>query len=345
MKKFREIDVSGDAHARGLMHGEQMSGEIADALTFYKDIFKQPATVVLEQARHFQRVIADFNAEYATEINGIAEGAGQDPLWIVALNARTEILGLLKQDGSNTPINECTSMCFKGPPILGQTWDWGLPLESLCAIMRIERPDGHVIRMLTEPGILGKIGMNSAGLGVCLNILTLGQPLTGVPVHVLLRGILDCASASEATAMIHGAALGTSSNVMVADKSGHCFDLEFAGAETLSPDYGDGNLVHTNHYLGEAINAADDPLFFNSHARMRRASERVVQAPEHTATIMCDILSDRSHNTFPIYRPYVPDDSVQDVGTVATIVMDLGVGEMHVRKGAELDNGFTTYTM
>lgn len=339
METFETVEISGAPHTRGVMHGEQLRDKIADALAFYRDIFKLPADVVLEQARYFQDVIGDFSADYADEINGIAEGAGQDPLWIVALNARTEILGLLNQTASN----ECTSMCFTGPPILGQTWDWGKPLEALCAIMRVTRPDGHVIRMLTEPGIIGKIGMNSAGLGVCLNILTLGQRLDGVPIHVMLRAILDCASADEAATVIDGAAWGKSSNVMVADKSGHCFDREFAGNETLTPGEFNGNLIHTNHYLGKEINAPDNPLFYNSHARMNRALERVSQTTAHTADAMQDILSDRAHELFPIYRPYLPDDSVQEVGTVATIVMDLGAGDMHVRKGSDPANGFTTY--
>jgi isopenicillin-N N-acyltransferase-like protein len=43
-------------------------------------------------------------------------------------------------------------------------------------VQKIIRPDGHQLIQLTEPGILGKIGMNSAGVGVCLNILAAGLP-------------------------------------------------------------------------------------------------------------------------------------------------------------------------
>lgn len=340
MQTFREIDIAGDARERGLSHGKQLQREIAEALVFYRDIFKLPDDVVLGQAAHFQPLIAAFNPDYADEINGIAEGCGHDPLWIVALNARTEILALNKQ----IQPNECTSICFTGPPILGQTWDWGQPLEDICTVMRISRPDGHVIRMLTEPGIIGKIGMNNAGLGVCLNILTLGEKLEGVPIHVMLRAILDCQSTDEAAAVIERAPMGKSSNVMVADRTGSCFDREFAGAETFRPEPQGGNLVHTNHYLGKEINAPDDPLFFNSRARLGRAAERLSQTTDPSAQSMMGILSDRSHDEFPIYRPYAPDDILQNLGTVATIVMDLTAAEMHIRKGNGVDTPFTTYT-
>lgn len=341
MSTFREIEITGDALERGVSHGEQLKDEIADALAYYHGVFNLPEAKVLEQASHFQRVITAFNDDYAKEIAGIAVGAGQDPLWIVALNARTEILALNNQIAPN----ECTSMCFTGPPILGQTWDWGQPLESVCAVMRINRPDGHVIRMLTEPGIIGKIGMNSAGLGVCLNILALGSKLEGVPIHAMLRAILDCQSTDEAVAVIDRAPEGKSSNVIVADRTGNCFDREFAGAETLNPEAILGNLVHTNHYLGKEINARSDPLFFNSRARLNTATELVSQTTEHSARSMMDILSDRSHDEFPIYRPYVADDIMQSLGTVATIVMDFATQQIHIRKGTDLDNPFMAYTV
>ncbi len=341
MPKFREIDIAGTAHERGVMHGEQMRDEIAEALSFYRDIFKMPEAEVFEQASHFHNVIAAFNADYIDEIKGIADGSGQDLLSIVALNARTEIFALKGQ----TSVNECTSMCFSQRPILGQTWDWGKPLEALCAVMRISRPDGHVIRMFGEPGIIGKIGINSAGLGVCLNILTLKRHLGGLPIHVMLRAILDCKSIAEAIAVIARAATGKSSNVIVADGMGACFATEFADDETFQPNAFEGNFVHTNHYLGREINDADDPLFFNSRARLKTASEGLSQIREHTVTSMIDILSDRTHDQFPIHRQYVADDVLQNVGTVATIVMNLSTQELHVRKGNNLDNSFATFSV
>jgi isopenicillin-N N-acyltransferase-like protein len=341
MQTFREINISGNAYERGIMHGEQLQGEIAEALNFYRSIFKLPEAVVLEQAAHFQPVIGDFNPDYLEEINSIAQGAEQDPLWIVALNARTEILAL----SGKISVNECTSLCFTARPILGQTWDWGKPLEGLCSVMKITQPDGHVIRMMSEPGIIGKIGMNNAGLGVCLNILTLGDKLDGVPIHVMLRAILDCKSAAEAAAVISRAPTGKSSNIIVADDSGHCFDLEFAGGETLSPDMVNGCYAHTNHYLGKEINGHEDPLFCNSRARMSTATDHVEQIDAYSVDTMIDILSDRSHDQFPIFRPYVPDDVLQDVGTVATIVMDLSAREFHIRRGNDPENTFTKYTV
>jgi hypothetical protein len=48
---------------------------------------------------------------------------------------------------------------------------------------------------------------------------------------------------------------------------------------------------------------------------------------------MKKILSDRSDSTYPIWRTYKPDTNLQEVGTVATIIMDLKEQKLHIRKG------------
>ncbi len=348
MSRFKEIMIIGDAHARGRAHGEQLRDEIATAIDFYRSAFALEDAIVMEQASYFRRVISDFNSDYATEIEGIAEAAGQDTLWLVALNARTEILALKNAKAATSRVaNECTSLCFGDTALVGQTWDWGEPLEHLCAVAHLEREDGHRIRMLVEPGMLGKIGMNSAGVGVCLNILTLpGQRLDGLPIHVMLRAILDSISAAGAAATIDSAAAGKSSNVVVADKSGACFEREFAGAETFLPaPHGDTVHVHTNHYCGREINAPGDPEFYNSRTRMKRAQARIDAASDHSVESMQGILSDRSDNPYPIFRPYLPDEELVAVGTVATMVMDLKAGDFHIRRGADAHAPFVIYSV
>ena len=343
MDTFRHIDISGDARQRGHMHGEQLRGEIAGALAWYRSVFSLDEATVVQRGRYFAGVIEAFNSSYASEIRAIAEAAGQDPFWLFALNARTEILAL----SQDKPANKCTIACFTGPPVLGQTWDWGMALEGLCAMMRIERPDGHVIEMMSEPGIIGKIGMNSAGVGVCLNILQCGRALEGVPIHVLLRAILDCQSAEQAAAMIAGAKTGTASNVAIADRQGRCFDFEFAGPEVLAPDTGnntaDGWFVHTNHYLARPVNAHDDPEFANSRTRMANTRAAMKAARSPGVDSLKAILSDRSNRQFPVFRPDAPNEDLGVAGTVATLIMDLAAGEMHVRKGNRADAAFTIY--
>lgn len=327
--EFPQITIEGEPYQRGLEHGEQLQTEVAETLDFYRSIFGQPDSEILGLAAHFRSLIQQFNAEYIDEITGIAKGADIDPLWIVALNARTEIL----THKAISVSNECTSVYFPQQSILAQNWDWGRALEPLTVLMKIVKPCGHIIRMITEPGIIGKIGMNSAGIGVCLNILTLGQKQDGLPVHIVLRALLDCGSYSAAKSLLQQQGKGKASNIIVADGNCNGVDIEFCGDRffLLKPekDY----LLHTNHYLGEAINSPHCADFASSYARFEKAKKLLEQDQDRSVAQMCRLLSDDSDSELPIYRDYVADDSVHELGTVCSIVMALARQKMLIRKG------------
>lgn len=339
MNEFTQISISGTAYERGIQHGEQLKQSIGKTIEFYRSIFEISEMDILQHAAYFQQLIRAFNAEYIDEINGIAEGADIDPLWIVALNARTEILSHKNAYTSN----ECTAVYFPKPSILGQNWDWGCALEPLTVLMKITKPDGHMIRMMTEPGIIGKIGMNSCGLGVCLNILTFGKILDGLPVHIILRAILDCQSLDEARLLLKNHASGKASNVIVAQSGGGGFDTEFCGDELFFVEPALDYQLHTNHYLGKAVNSAQNPDFFSSYARFERATQLLESTRERSVTSMCELLSDDSDSELPIYRDYVADAFVHELGTVFSIVMSLAEQKMLVRKGKGAGAHFIEY--
>ena len=133
--RFKQIEISGTPSERGLSHGKQMKQEIVQVLPYYKNIFNLPDTEILRRAEHFRTVIGTFSKDYAQEIEGIAQGAEIEPLWIYALNARTEILAL------NTQVapNECTSMCF--PERFGE-----VPLN-----FHLDMPSVPVLHFLSLP--------------------------------------------------------------------------------------------------------------------------------------------------------------------------------------------------
>lgn len=339
LNQFPQITIEGEPYQRGRQHGEQLKTAIAETIVFYHSIFEMSEAEILQHAAYFQQLIQAFNPEFIEEINGIAEGAEVDARWIVALNARTEILSHKNALVSN----ECTSVYFQQQSILGQNWDWGRALEPLTVLMTVVQPQGHVIRMITEPGIIGKIGMNSCGLGVCLNILTLGKKLDGLPVHIVLRAILDCQSLDQARLLLENNSSGKSSNVIVAQANRDGFDMEFCGDEFFYVEPTLDYQLHTNHYLGKAVNSEQNADFFSSYARFERATQLLEANSGRSVKAMCEILSDDSDRELPIYRDYVADDSVHELGTVCSIVMSLSEQKMFIRKGKSKDARFSEY--
>jgi len=331
-KSFRRLRVRGAPGEIGWQHGSSLRQEIHRVLDYYRGLFGLPEDELLGWGRQFRDIIADFSADYAEEIEAIAAGAEQNPLLLYALNSRSEIF-------NNVAVAECTSVINTRESILAQNWDWAESLEPLLVDMTVERADGHRLRMLTEPGIIGKIGMNNAGLGVCLNILGWEQRLTGLPVHILLRAILDCSSLAEVEELLSGNSHGKASHILVGDRDVGCISVEFAGGNSFRLRPEDGLLLHTNHYLAaQSLNTAE--LFPSTHERIHRA--RSLLARDTSRSGIRAMLLDQSEAELSICRPYSPSEIPRfgTVGTVFTVLMDLRRGEMEIRAGSQGDKEF-----
>ncbi|MEQ9519454.1 MAG: C45 family peptidase [Parvibaculum sp.] len=326
------ITLSGDATARGLQHGEGLRERIQQMVEVYSCFFGLSEERVFETATHFKKVISDFNNEYAIEIEAIAKAANLPPLWIYALNARSEFL-------SYTPATECTLLHFRGTPLLGQNWDWEERLEPLIALMRIEQKDKPNILMMSEPGIVGKIGLNSAGLGICFNFLPINRPTNGVPVHILLRALLECSTLAEARAMIERAGNGRSANIMVAHKNGERFDMEFAATEKFElTDKGD-ILAHTNHFIEQNVFTIPEMLE-NSTLRLSRVGKLSEAYGARDRRTMEKMLSDTENPGNSICQTYRTRAPLGEMGTVCSLTMDLEAGDMGIRLGNNAKNAF-----
>lgn len=328
--KFPLFNLSGTPREIGLAHGTLAKERIHQALAFYKTIFKKDDQTLLLLAAQFKKKVEQSFPRYAEEIEAIGEGAELDPLWIYALNSRTEILAAGTQ--------ECTVAYFKKSAILGENWDWAQDLEDLAIVLRIKRPDGHTILMMTEPGIIGKVGFNSAGLGVALNLLECSAKLDGVPIHIMLRAILDCSSLAEAQSVVVKNATGKASNILIGDVSGQSLDVEFAGKELFMLSPQENVFVHTNHYL--SIDLPKKENLASSRARYARGVEIGAKIKKGSIDEMKKLLLDQQNKELPICRPYEKSRYISSVGTICSIVMDLPKREMHITKGSPLKNGF-----
>ena len=330
---FRKITLSGSPEEIGLQHGKLLSEQIHRNIEFYKPIFLANLggeAQVLQSTGRIKEHIKAFNPKYITEIDHIALGAEvSEPLWLYAINARTE-LALTKH------YTECTAMVFPQHNIIGQTWDWAQPLEDNSVIMEILFPSGHRILQLTEAGIIGKIGLNNCGLGLTLNILwILDRVLVGVPIHIVLRAVLESQTLEGARNAIIRSGVGKASNIIVA-QAGHAFDIEFDGIDTYYHVIQDEVYTHTNHYIHSVKSIQiDETERANSIARYKKAVEELSKVGEFSTQEMISILSDQSNEENSILTAYKPDTQLGRgyCGTIATIVMDLEKRIMKVRKG------------
>jgi isopenicillin-N N-acyltransferase-like protein len=103
--------------------------------------------------------------------------------------------------------------------------------------------------MITEAGIIGKIGMNSAGVGICLNALKAqGCAFDKLPVHLALRAALDSTSCSTAATTLEKAAVAAAGHILIADAEG-ALGLECSSADIVRLEMEHGVVTHSNHFI------------------------------------------------------------------------------------------------
>jgi len=335
---FPVIKIQGSPEERGRQQGLLLKDRIHRTLQFYKKEFLLPEDQILSIAQQFQLATREFREDLCLEIESLARASEVDPLWIYALNGRTELLNL-------NPM-ECTTVAFKKQRLIGQNWDWDREMEELAVILEIVNEQGHRIITMTEPGMIGKIGMNNCGLGVCLNFMTIEnyQPY-GVPLHVLLRTILDCSSLEEALSLLEDEMKGKIGNILMADTQGKIVDIEMAGDEYFSLQV-DDLFVHTNHFLTKVD--YDLLLFPHTVGRYNRARALLDEMDNPSLASMKTILKDNDNQEFPICRkrfshPWLVEEDTSI--TVTSIIMDLHKLELHITRGNPFDHPYTVFPL
>ena len=337
------ITAAGTPYQIGYAHGSGAKERIAVSLATYREMFWDYSGISWEQtqkiAESFVPCIENYNPDYLAEMQGIADGAGVQFWEILALNVRSELVlqgGSLVSDG-------CTSVAVTpertagGVTLIGQNWDWKMSIRQALILLRIHQENGKPdICMMTEAGIIGKIGCNSAGLGVCLNALSVDAAPSGVPLHIALRGILDSQNLNDAVRAAVREKLGCCANFLIAHRDGEALDVEVANDDfdVLYPR--DGILVHTNHFTSLRLPRAPyhDTLkrsMPNSFHRLGRLDKlvRAVEGPIGVQDLKT-AFADHAGAPFAICRHEGDEMGGLSMSTVFASVMDLTNLTLHI---------------
>lgn len=293
------------ARERGEAFGRAQAGAIQHSLAVYRRMFAETG-VTAGDIR-----VPDWAGE---ELAGMAAGAGVPLTALLALNARTEVL-------AGAGPSECSVIGAGG--LLAQNWDWHPELSESTVVWVVDQGSSWFVT-LTEAGMLAKIGLNDAGLCVCLNLLRSSADggHDGTPIHILLRQVLaTCRSVDDAVALLTGAQVSASSAVTVAT-AGDVATVELSpgGANVLRGTVG----AHTNHFLEPPKGARDTMDSVSTVPRL----EVIRSAP------LLDAL--RSHDGHPNGVCRHLDASVpwaEQVVTIASVVMNLAHLRFHVADG------------
>jgi isopenicillin-N N-acyltransferase-like protein len=346
------IEIGGEPFERGRQHGAQAADLIKANLDGYWRLFEHDTgldrAAVLNLARQYLQPIEACAPHLLEEMRGIAEGAGVSLDEILALNCRTEILSY-----AAVPLREeCTALFVApeatadGHTLVAQNWDWANALRGGAVLLRIEQPGQPTVLTLTEAGMVGKIGFNSAGVGVCTNFLRCDHRRVGAPFHLILREALDAPRLGLAVAAVYRPVRADSGNYLLAHADGEAIDLEATPSDVGFLHPRDGLLAHTNHFLTPRLQTGDTAIVESDNTLLRygRAVRLLSgQAGEITVATLKDIFCDHFNHPFSICRH--PDPGLPEVersATLASMIVDLTAGEMHLAVGEPCKTEYQT---
>jgi isopenicillin-N N-acyltransferase-like protein len=344
---FRSTQV--EPRARGEEFGSVHADRINDSIASYSYIYSE----LIGRKFDFAKDFLSFGLEalaatrrqapaLCEEMIGIAEGAGIEPAIIGALNARTEILARLRVSYPG----ECSAVAHIDPagtePLALQNWDWFEPAADNWLVWEIPHRDGSMTTTFTEFGMLGKIGINSHGVGALFTILRHANDGAniGFPVHVAARWALDTGknitTAMRSLALVKVSA--SSSITLVSNEANSRtavgFELYPRGPGIVFPN-DKGLLVRTNHFLtaeaekGDKQPSAFPDTFLRRDILMRRLAPINHPTVDDVLAVMCN----RIGGEYAICAIPTADQKQPCRKTAATVILDFERHTLRVIEG------------
>ena len=340
MSRFELVQIEGEPFERGRQHGARAGGAIRQNVASYLRLFQSHAgldpNATRQAAGAFAPIVETHAPDLLLEMRGIAAGAGCDLVDVLLINARSELMGSM---GECTALAAAPEVTVQGQVLLGQNWDWYTAIEPEPILLQIRQPGKPEILTLAEAGQVAKIGLNAAGLGVCLNFLGHEHQGQGLPIHIILRQMLDCASLGEATRAALSVPRAGAANVLLAHAEGEILDLELTATDADFL-YGDsGWLVHANHFESPRLRRGDTDLATSMSTLVRAArARRMLSAAAIDRGISFDtfrtILRDHAYGAYAICRHAEPaEPPLQQTATCASAIMDLTRRTLHLAAG------------
>jgi isopenicillin-N N-acyltransferase-like protein len=319
----------------------------------YEEVFGHYASwswdKVTAEAGRYVSPIRAFRPEYLAELHGMAEGSGLRFEDVLALNVRSEVMFAARaRQALSRPVaggGECTAFAALperpgGQVLIGQNWDWLLHSFDTVVVLEARQIGKPAYVTVVEAGLLAKLGMNSAGIGLATNAIVTdldrGEP--GIPFHVLLRSVLDAVTVTDALAGLQAGFRSSSANYLLASADGVALGVEaapgdFSRLRVAEPE--DGLLLHTNHLLHAQPGVTDVSLWAmpDSAVRLQRA-RAIARGGDRSRAALTAMLSDHADQPGSICaHADERQPRLDQSATVASVVMDLGERRLWLADG------------
>jgi Acyl-coenzyme A:6-aminopenicillanic acid acyl-transferase len=341
--KLLILPLEGTPYEKGLAHGRALGGKIKEIVGLWKKdletTYKTDSASFIKALlakTNFQPAIEKWTPGLLDEVRGIADGAGLDFETIYAYQLIDEIWVA----GPDLGFAKCTSIGARKtagrPAFVSQTLDIPSYYHRYPTVLRIRDRDADLETLiLTIPGVVAANGLNSRGVGLCVNAVTqLAYTTDGLPVAFVIRGVLAKKSFKEAAEFLRTIKPAAPQNYLLGGPDGVAsFELAGNRIAPFIPFGGARFTYHTNHPLA---NENFQPKFLErlkakgwSLDQMKGSCPRFnflkQKLPDNSVALGLDELK-------ALYRDR--NSGINNAGTYACTIMLLGdKPELHITPG------------
>ena len=343
--RYRQIEVSGSPRELGRQLGEAASEEIRGFAAIALERVNKTVAVSRQKALATAQAsipfIEGYSPDLLEELRGISQSSGVSLEELVLLQIRNQ----LRPDADAG----CTAFSLNDANrhIVGQNWDNDPALDPFTIVLT-RRPEGHPAMMdITQAGLIAYIGLNDAGIGVCMNTLPAPSRPLGVPHYFTVRNIYQARSLEAAVDAVERAQRAIPANIALATPQGPA-DLEVTvdAVHVLRPD-NNTLITHTNHCVHPELVPINDqfPDLIESHPRKARIDHLLGSGHGLSLSQMQTALSDHDNHPKSICRH--PNDHPENGYWVSvfSVIIEANAGRMHISRGNPCQNPYQIYQL
>lgn len=286
LRPLRRLEARGGPRERGLAIGHALAGEIAGHLAALKRTLAPKVgdpdahLAALLAETDFRTAIGAHTPDLLAEMDAMADGAGIAADDLFALRLLDEEWAFRAGRSAARAPDKCSSLAIvdaAGPTWIAQNMDLGDYTDGYQALLAIDDGAAPAALVFTTAGMLGLLGVNAAGVGVCVNSLPqLPSAPVGLPVALVIRRLLQARSTAEACDLVQALPHATNQHYLIAGPgAARSFEASAAGVtEQRLPD--PTRVLHTNHPLTDAPATPEPPSAReNSVARLASLQARL----------------------------------------------------------------------
>jgi isopenicillin-N N-acyltransferase like protein len=355
------VELSGQPYDIGFKHGEVLKTRVQGNVKRFFALMNQysPSTTkqaIFKAARKFAVPVERWGPDLLEEIRGIADGAGLMFEEVFALNCLTELSTNVSDFAK--PLG-CTCFCAQSPTtkedalFIGQNQDlWAPWCRDYFSILKIRPAVGPSIVMTALAGLVGMVGMNSEGLALVGNGLSVKGNQIGVPIMMFMRKAMQQKTIGDVVGLFSMSKRASPLNILVGDTNGEFYDFELAAKDYESFYIGEGSYAHSNNCFSEKLKKQEtvtEAIFYPDTIVRVNRMRKLLKVNEGQVTIeeLKGFLSDHVNYPNSICRHpdlSVPEKDWQDRWeTTASVIMEPRKSKLWIAAGNPCQEEYVQY--